>query len=145
MLARRFGGTIALVSPRTASDYFMAALPVEELAWEGHGGWRVVRVSQEMAGRPVSDVDFSAVDIPVLLDNLAADPGTALIVAGRSSNGSPDGCPPASRVASRCWDAMMDAGGRPSGEGANMSRLQLVAVLATVTALGRCRPRRRGP
>lgn len=82
-LARRFGGTIALVSPHTTSDCFMAVLPVEELAWEGHEGWRAVRVSQETAGRPVSDVDFSAVDIPVSLDNLAADPGTALIVAGK--------------------------------------------------------------
>lgn len=82
-LAGRFGGTIALVSPYTASDYFVASLQAEELAWEGHEGWRIVRASQETAGRPVSDVDFSAVDVPVLLDNLSADPGTALVVVGK--------------------------------------------------------------
>src|SRR5688500_11333265 len=60
--------------------------------------------------------------------------------SARSSNGSPAGCPPASRAASRCWDAMMDAGGQPSGEGADMSRLKLVAALAVVTALGGCSP-----
>lgn len=82
-LAGRFGGTIALVSPLMASNGFMASLPAEEVPWEGHEGWRVVRPSQDRAGRPVSDVDFSAVDVPVLLDNLSADPGTALIVVGK--------------------------------------------------------------
>jgi hypothetical protein len=42
-----------------------------------------VRANDEPAGRPVSDVDFSAVDVPVLLDDLSADPGTALVVAGK--------------------------------------------------------------
>lgn len=82
-LAGRFGGTIALVSPQTSSDEFMASLPADEVAWEGHEGWRIVRVNQERAGRPVSDVDFSAVDIPVVLDNLSADPGIAIVVVGK--------------------------------------------------------------
>jgi hypothetical protein len=82
-LAGRFAGTIALVSPRTSSDAFMALLPAEEVRWEGHEGWRIVRATREPAGRPVSDVDFSAVDVPVLLDNLAADPGVALVVVGK--------------------------------------------------------------
>ncbi|GGU61273.1 hypothetical protein GCM10010178_61930 [Lentzea flava] len=82
-LAGRFGGTIALVSPRASSDEFMASLPAEEVRWEGHEGWRIVRVTKESPGRPVSDVDFSAVDIPVVLDNLSADVGNALIVVGK--------------------------------------------------------------
>ncbi|MFS8101928.1 hypothetical protein LFM09_32850 [Lentzea alba] len=82
-LAGRFGGTIALVSPQTSSDEFMASLPAEEVAWEGYEGWRIVQVNQEIAGRPVSDVDFGALDIPVLLDNLSADEGIALVVVGK--------------------------------------------------------------
>jgi hypothetical protein len=82
-LAGRFGGTIALVSPSAASGGFVGLLPAEELAWEGHEDWRIFRATRETAGRPVSDVDFSAVDVPVLLDNLSADPGTALVVAGK--------------------------------------------------------------
>jgi hypothetical protein len=82
-LAGRFGGTIGLVSPQTSSDEFMATLPADEVAWEGHEGWRVVRVNHERAGRPVSDVDFSAVDIPVVLDNLSADPGIGIVVVGK--------------------------------------------------------------
>lgn len=82
-LAGRFAGTIALVSPRTSSDEFMASLPAEEVEWEGHEGWRIVRATREPAGRPVSDVDFSAVDVPVSLDNLSADPGVALVVVGK--------------------------------------------------------------
>ncbi len=82
-LAGQFGGTIALVSPLTWSDEFMASLKAEEVRWEGHEGWRVVRSTAEIAGRPVSDVDFSAVDVPVVLDDLSADPGVALIVVGK--------------------------------------------------------------
>lgn len=82
-LAGRFGGTIALVSPETWSDEFMASLPVEEARWDGHEGWRIVRIREESAGRPVSDVDFSAVDVPVLLDDLAADPTTAFVLVGK--------------------------------------------------------------
>lgn len=82
-LAGRFGGTIALVSPSVAADEFMALLPAEEVPWERHEGWRIVRPHRDTAGRPVSDVDFSAVDVPVLLDDLSADPGTALVVVGK--------------------------------------------------------------
>lgn len=82
-LAGRFGGTIALVSPYASSDEFVASLAAEELAWEGYEGWRIVRAGRDTPGRPVSDVDFSAVDVPVLLDNLSADPGTALVVVGK--------------------------------------------------------------
>lgn len=82
-LAGRFGGTIALVSPHVSSEEFMASLDAEEVEWEGYEGWRVVRANRDTAGRPVSDVDFSAVDIPVLLDNLAVNEATALIVAGK--------------------------------------------------------------
>ena len=83
-LAGRFGGTIALVSPHMSQeDEFMASLPAEEVRWEGHEGWRIVKVSRESAGRPVSDVDFSAVEVPVLLDDLSGDPGTALVVVGK--------------------------------------------------------------
>jgi len=71
------------VSPQTSSDEFMATLPADEVVWEGHEGWRVVRVNHEQAGRPVSDVDFSAVDIPVVLDNLSADPGIGIVVVGK--------------------------------------------------------------
>ncbi|MEU0880606.1 hypothetical protein ABZ345_18535 [Lentzea sp. NPDC005914] len=82
-LAGRFGGTIALVSPQTWSDEFMASLKGEEVPWDGHEGWRIVKATAEIAGRPVSDVDFSAVEVPVVLDDLAADPGTALVVVGK--------------------------------------------------------------
>ncbi|GLY52560.1 hypothetical protein [Lentzea sp. NBRC 102530] len=78
-LAGRFGGTIALVAPHAGLD----ALNAAEVPWEGYEGWRVVRAHDEPAGRPMSDVDFSAVDVPVLLDNLSADPATALVVAGK--------------------------------------------------------------
>ncbi|MEV6241501.1 hypothetical protein [Lentzea sp. NPDC051838] len=78
-LAGRFGGTIALVSPRTGE--FL--LDAEEVRWEGYEGWRIVRATTDAAGRPVSDVDFSAVDVPVLLDNLSANEGTALVVVGK--------------------------------------------------------------
>ncbi|GHH61844.1 hypothetical protein [Lentzea cavernae] len=78
-LAGRFGGTIALVAPHAEPEHLNA----DEVAWEGHEGWRVVRANDEPAGRPVSDVDFSAVDVPVLLDDLSADPDMALIVVGK--------------------------------------------------------------
>ena len=52
-LAGRFGGTIALVSPSVAADEFMALLPAEEVPWERHEGWRIVRPDRDTAGRPV--------------------------------------------------------------------------------------------
>ncbi|MFD4670929.1 hypothetical protein ACFWNN_14420 [Lentzea sp. NPDC058450] len=76
-LAGRFGGTIGLVR-QDVED-----LNADEVPWEGHEGWRVVRARDEPAGRPVSDVDFSAVDVPVLLDDLSAEPATGLIVVGK--------------------------------------------------------------
>lgn len=82
-LAGRFGGTIALVAPHARLDEFVATLNAAEVEWEGYEGWRIVRANDEPAGRPVSDVDFSAVDVPVLLDDLSAYPGTALVVAGK--------------------------------------------------------------
>lgn len=82
-LAGRFGGTIALVAPHARLDEFVATLNAAEVEWEGYEGWRIVRANDEPAGRPVSDVDFSAVDVPVLLEDLSADPGTALVVVGK--------------------------------------------------------------
>ncbi|MGI5502945.1 hypothetical protein [Lentzea sp. CA-135723] len=76
-LAGRFGGTIGLVRQDVGE------LDADEVPWEGYEGWRVVRARDEPAGRPVSDVDFSAVDVPVLLDDLSADPATALVVVGK--------------------------------------------------------------
>ncbi|MEV6713174.1 hypothetical protein AB0M48_14180 [Lentzea sp. NPDC051208] len=82
-LAGRFGGTIALVAPHVRLEEFVATLNAAEVEWEGHEGWRIVRANDEPAGRPVSDVDFSALEVPVLLDDLSADPGTALVVVGK--------------------------------------------------------------
>ncbi|MFD4642028.1 hypothetical protein ACFWN2_32315 [Lentzea sp. NPDC058436] len=78
-LAGRFGGTIALVAPHAEPEFPNAS----EVAWEGHEGWRIVRADHEPAGRPVSDVDFSAVDVPVSLDDLSADQETTLVVVGK--------------------------------------------------------------
>lgn len=82
-LAREFGGTVAFVSPKVSSEEFMTLLDAEELDWEGFEGWRVVKANREPNGRPVSDVDFTAVEVPVLLDNLALNEATALITVGR--------------------------------------------------------------
>lgn len=82
-LAGRLGGTVAFVSPKVSSEEFMASLDADEVEWEGFEGWRAVRANRDTPGRPTSDVDFSAVDVPVLLDNLALNEATALIVAGK--------------------------------------------------------------
>lgn len=80
-LAGRFGGTIAFVSPKISSEEF--ALDADELCWEGFEGWRAVRANREPPGRPVSDVDFSAVHVPALLDDLVRNEATALVVVGQ--------------------------------------------------------------
>ncbi|ANZ36327.1 hypothetical protein BBK82_09895 [Lentzea guizhouensis] len=77
-LAKRFGGTVALVSPKIEEF----PLDADELAWEGFEGWRAVRPNLATPGRLVSDVDFSRVEIPALLDDLALNEETALVLAG---------------------------------------------------------------
>ncbi|KOV76716.1 hypothetical protein [Nocardia sp. NRRL S-836] len=80
-LVNRFVGTIALVSPKISSGEF--PLDADELYWEGFEGWRAVRPNREAPGRLVSDVDFSAVEVPALLDDLVRNEATALVVVGR--------------------------------------------------------------
>lgn len=108
-LADRFGGVLALVAP-TATEEFLASLRVDELRWEGYEGWRAVQPRETPAGRPVSDVDFSSVDVPVLLDQLAANGATALVVVGkdldRLTGWLPTGLPSRVSVVGRddgCW------------------------------------------
>ncbi len=82
-LAGRFGGTVAFISPKVSSEEFMDLIDGDEVEWEGYEGWQVVRANRDTVGRPVSDVDFSAVDVPVLLDNLAVNEANALVVVGK--------------------------------------------------------------